>query len=57
MAEGIIVISVMLGFLGLIVWVRMAYGTKLDYQQLTRSTTLYSASHACESEGGGAERN
>lgn len=52
MVEGIVVISVMLGFLGLIQWARMAYGAKLDMQQQTRSDVLYNASHACE---GGAD--
>ena len=53
MVEGIIVISTMLIFLGLIVWTRQAYGMKLDMQQRTRSDTLYYASHACEDTGGG----
>jgi len=59
MVEGIVVISVMLGFLGLIQWVRMAYGTKLDMQQTTRSDVLYNASHACEqgSDSGGQLAN
>jgi hypothetical protein len=55
MAEAIVVISVMIGFLGLIVWTRNAYGMKLDVQQGTRSSVLYSASHGCEAEGGGNE--
>jgi hypothetical protein len=53
MIEGIIVISTMLVFMGLIVWTRQAYGMKLDLQQRTRSDTLYYASHACENTGGG----
>jgi len=47
MVEGIVVISVMLGFLGLIQWVQRAYGMKLDRQQDLRSDVLYNASHAC----------
>lgn len=53
MLEGVIVISMMLIFLGLIVWTRQAYGMKLDLQQRTRSETLFFASHACEDAGGG----
>ena len=53
MVEGIIVISTMLIFLGLIVWTRQAYGMKLDMQQRTRSDVLYYASHGCENGGGG----
>lgn len=53
MIEGVIAISTMLIFLGLIVWTRQAYGMKLDLQQKTRSDTLYYASHACEETGGG----
>lgn len=55
MVEGIVVVSAMLGFLGLIMWIRQAYGTKLDVQQRTRSEVLYRASHACSDggEGGG----
>jgi hypothetical protein len=53
MAEGIIVISTLLVFLGLIMWMRQAYGMKLDLQQRTRSDVLYFASHACEQTGGG----
>lgn len=53
MVEAVIVISTMLVFLGLIVWVRQAYGMKLDMQQKTRSEVLYFASHACEATGGG----
>jgi hypothetical protein len=53
MIESVIVISTMLIFMGLIVWMRQAYGTKLDLQQRTRSDVLYFASHACEDNGGG----
>ena len=53
MIEGVIAISTMLIFLGLIMWTRQAYGMKLDMQQRTRSDTLYFASHACEDTGGG----
>lgn len=53
MVEGIVVISTMLIFMGLIVWTRQAYGMKLDLQQRTRSDTLYYASHGCENSGGG----
>ena len=57
MVEGIVVMSAMLGFLGLISGVEHAYATKLQTQQRTRSSTLYTASHACDtgnSEGGGS---
>ena len=53
MVEAVIVISTMLVFLGAISWTRQAYGTKLDYQQRTRSDVLYFASHGCEQTGGG----
>ncbi len=52
MVEGIVVISGMLVFFGLVVGVRNAYGAKLDLQQGTRSNVLYSASHACQGGGG-----
>lgn len=51
MIEAIVVISVLLVFMGLIVWMRQAYGTKLDLQQRTRAETLYFASHACQGDG------
>jgi hypothetical protein len=47
MIEGVIVISTMLVFLGLIVFVRKAYGAKLDLQQQTRANVLYYSSHGC----------
>ncbi len=53
MIESVVVISTMLIFLGLIMWMRQAYGMKLDMQQKTRSDVLYFASHACEETGGG----
>lgn len=53
MIEAIVVISTMLIFMGLIVWIRQAYGMKLDMQQRTRSDVLYYASHGCENTGGG----
>lgn len=53
MVEGIIVISVMLTFLGLITWTRHAYWTKLDLQQKTRSDALFYASSGCKNKGGG----
>jgi hypothetical protein len=58
LVEGIVVISTMLCFLGLIMYARAAYGMKLDLQQQTRSETFYYASHGCAggsgSEAGGA---
>lgn len=51
MLEGIIVITTMLVFLGLIVWTRKSYGMKLDLQQSTRSSVLYYASHGCTGNG------
>lgn len=56
MVEGIVVVSTMLIFLGLIVWTRQAYGMKLDLQQQTRSDALYYASHACEGSVGSAQQ-
>lgn len=53
MAEGVVAITTMLVFLGLIVWVRQAYGMKLDLQQQTRSDTFYYASSGCTDKGGG----
>lgn len=57
MIESVIVISTMLIFLGLIVWMRQAYGMKLDLQQKTRSDVLYYASHACEGDNGGSAQS
>jgi Flp pilus assembly protein TadG len=54
MIEGVIVISTMLVFMGLIVYVRKAYGTKLDLQQTTRANVLYYASHGCTGSAGTA---
>ncbi len=48
MVEGVVVISTMLVFFGLIVFTRNSYAEKLDIQQGTRSDVLYYASHACE---------
>lgn len=53
MAEAVVVITTMLVFLGLIVWVRQAYGMKLDLQQQTRADTFYYASSGCRDKGGG----
>jgi hypothetical protein len=53
MVEGMVVMSVMVGFLGLIMGAKSAYEAKLYRQQGTRATTLYLASHACEDNGGG----
>jgi hypothetical protein len=47
MIEGVIVVTTMLVFMGLIVWTRKSYGMKLDLQQQTRSNVLYYASHGC----------
>jgi hypothetical protein len=52
MIEGVIVISTMLVFMGLIVYMRKAYGMKLDLQQTTRSNVLYYASHGCTGSQG-----
>lgn len=55
MIEGIIVISTMLVFMGLITYTRQSYGKKLDLQQKTRSNVLYFASNGCDGpvpEGG-----
>ncbi len=56
MVEAVIVISTMVVFSGLIIWMRQAYGMKLDMQQQTRSDALYFASHGCEDSGGGLGR-
>jgi hypothetical protein len=53
MIEGVIVVSTMLVFLGLIQFTRQSYGKKLDLQQQTRSTTMFFASHGCEGDNGG----
>lgn len=53
MAEGIVVMSVILGFLGLIFGTGKAYQMKLDKQQGTRSDALYTCSHAGSGGGGG----
>jgi hypothetical protein len=52
MIEGVVVVSTMLVFLGLIVFMRNAYTAKIDLQQRTRSNVLYYASHGCTGEGG-----
>jgi len=57
MLEGILVVSTMLVFLGLIVYARNAYVTKLDLQQRTRSNVLYYSSHGCTGEGGTAKES
>lgn len=62
MVEGIVVMSVMVGFLGLIQHTQAAYRLKLDVQQRARSEVLYYASHACkgakpEGLGDGARGN
>jgi len=52
MIEAVIVISTMLVFFGLIVFVKKAYSAKLDLQQQTRANVLYYASHGCPGKGG-----
>lgn len=52
MIEAVIVLSTMLVFFGLILFVRKAYGAKLDLQQRTRSNVLYYASHGCTGSTG-----
>ena len=47
MIEGIVVISTMLVFLGMIVFVGKAYGAKIDQAARVRSDVLYYASHGC----------
>jgi hypothetical protein len=56
MIEGIIVISTMLVFMGLITYTRQSYGKKMDLQQQTRANTLFFASNGCEgaTTGGGS---
>lgn len=51
MVEGVVVVSTMLVFMGLIVWTRKSYGMKLDLQQTTRSNVLFYASHGCTGAG------
>lgn len=48
MLEAIVVITVLLVFLGMILWGQRAYATKVDQATATRSDVLYYASHACE---------
>jgi hypothetical protein len=48
MLEAIIVITVLLVFLGVILWGARAYAAKLDQSANTRSDILYYASHSCE---------
>lgn len=55
MIEGIIVVSTMLVFMGLITYTRQGYGMKMDLQQATRANTFYYASHGCEGDTSGAE--
>ena len=54
MIEGVIVMTTMVVFLGLIVWTRNSYAMKLDLQQSTRSSSLYYAAHGCSGDKGGA---
>lgn len=48
MVEGIVIMTTMLVFLGMNVWVAKAYGGKLDQANSTRRDVLYFASHSCE---------
>lgn len=48
MPEAIVVITVMLVFLGMILWVQRAYAAKIDQANDTRSDVLFYASHSCE---------
>lgn len=48
MVEGIVVMTTMLVFLGLILFAGKAYGAKVDQSAKVRSDVLYYASHACE---------
>ena len=52
MAEGIIVVTTLLVFFGLVIFTRDAYVGKLDQQAIARRDALFFASHNCE--GGGA---
>jgi hypothetical protein len=54
MLEGVIAMSSMVVFLGLISFTRGAYGEKLDQMSSTRRDALYFASNGCE---GGAPPN
>ena len=54
MVESVIVISTLLVFMGLIVFMRKSYGAKLDIQQTTRANVLYYASHGCTGDRGQA---
>lgn len=47
MLEGIVVITTMLVFLGMIVFAGKAYGAKIDQAAQVRSDVLYYASHGC----------
>lgn len=48
MAEAIVVMTVLLVFLGMILWVHRAYAAKIDQSANTRSDVLFYASHNCE---------
>lgn len=48
MPEAIVVMTVMLVFLGMIMWAYKAWGTKIDQSAQTRSDVLFYASHSCE---------
>lgn len=50
MAEGIIVITTMLVFLGTTVFASRAYGGKVDQMTDTRKDALFYASHHCDKE-------
>jgi hypothetical protein len=52
MIEGLVVMSTMLVFVGLIVWTRNSYAMKMDLQQETRASSLYYASHGCSGDKG-----
>lgn len=48
MIEGIVVMTVMLVFLGMMTWAERAYAAKIDQMSATRSDVLFWASHSCE---------
>jgi hypothetical protein len=48
MVEGIVIITVMLVFIGMIMFAHDSYARKIDLQTSTRSTSLFFASHACD---------
>jgi hypothetical protein len=50
MVEGIVIMTTMLVFLGMNVWVGKAYGGKLDQMNSTRRDVLYFASHSCRTQ-------